>query len=96
MNRKKLYPKIKNTILRLKGKKDPHINSKQGLLILENGLEGLEMGMEYRSGLTEPDMKDNGKIIGLTVMARLFILTEMSMKEIGSMIRLMALEYIFM
>ena len=96
MNRKKPYPKIKNIILKLKEKKDKYINSRLEPLILENGLEDLEMALVFKSGLMELVTKVNGRTTELMVMGNLFILMEMSMKEIGLMIKLMGLDYMCM
>jgi len=64
--------------------------------IKENGLLGrtLEKAMGYKFGLMEVNMRAGGKKIRQTVEDDLFMLMAMSLKEIGSMIRLMGMEFI--
>ena len=54
------------------------------------------MDLANRSGRTGLVTKDTGKTIEHTGEASLFTLMEMSTKEIGSMTRQMATEFIFM
>lgn len=49
----------------------------------EAGREILEKGMESRSGLMEPDMKETGAIIKQMAKGSLFMLMEISIKAIG-------------
>ena len=57
MNQKKQSLSILNTTPLLRENKDLLIPSKQELLILDNGLEDLEMDMESKFGQMEPGMK---------------------------------------
>ena len=77
-----------------RGRKEPLINSKQGPLSMENGLEGSEMASEYSNGQMVPGMKDCGKIIELMEKASSLILMETFMMANGSTTKLMDMEYI--
>lgn len=96
MSLKKHCLRIINIILKLKGKNDKLICSRQELLIQVNGLEGLGMDLEYRFGLMGQDTKANGKTIELMVMGGLYTLMVTYMRGTGSMIRQMDLDCMYM
>ena len=59
-----------------------------------SGLEDSEMDTEFSNGQMVQDMKDNGEIIEHMEKENSLTLMETSMKETGSMIRQMVMEYI--
>lgn len=96
MNQKKLCPRIISIIPKRRGRKDRLICSRLEPLILGSGLEDLEMALAFKCGLMEQGMRDSGRIIELMVMEGLCISMEMFTKEIGSMIKQMALVSMYM
>ncbi len=96
MSPRKPCLRIINITLKQRGKRGKLTCSKQAQPILVNGLEGSEMASAYRCGPMEPGMKASGRTTELMVMADLFILMGMSMKETGSTTRQMGLGCIFM
>lgn len=83
-------------IKEIKEKKDPLTSLNPGLFMRGNGLEILEMGLEYRPGPMELNTKENGKIIKLMEKVSFGMLMVIFLKEIGEMIKLMGKEFIFM
>jgi len=76
------------------GRKDRLTHSKPEQLTTENGLVASEMDTEFKSGQMVHNMKDNGRIIELTVKESLCILTETFTMANGSTIRRMGMESI--
>ena len=77
-----------------KGSRETPILSKQELLIMVNGLVASETATVSSNGQMVHNTLVSGKITEPMVKASSLILTEMSMKEIGLMIRAMAMESI--
>ena len=62
----------------------------------ETGLEIIEMDLEFKHGRMVQDMKEIGKTIKLVEMVSLLMLTEMSIKGSGKMIKQMVMEFLCM
>jgi hypothetical protein len=62
----------------------------------ESGLEDSEMDRELRFGLTELNILDSGKITERMARAHLYMSMGMSMKETGSMTKLMGMASTYM
>ena len=71
-----------------------HTLLKLELHIVVNGSEDSEMATVSNNGLMAPDMRDNGKTTEPMAKENSRILMVISMRVIGSMIRLMAMESI--
>lgn len=62
----------------------------------ENGLDNVEMDLEFKFGQMELNMKDIGKKIGLMEKVSFGMLVETFMMEIGKKIESLVKENIFM
>jgi hypothetical protein len=94
MSQEKLSQKQEPTIQTLKEREDLHIDLKQELCMMENGLVDSEMDMEFKNGQMVHVMKVSGEIIEPMVKVNLLTLMVIFMRENGSTIKLMEREYI--
>ena len=76
--------------------KDLNFNFQMELDILGNGVEWIDMDMEYKFGKMEQNMKVSGEIIKLTGKDYLHMSMEINMKVIGKMIEFMVMEKILL
>lgn len=75
-------------------RKESLSNLKMELFIMDNGEEVCDVGLEFKSGLMELNMRGSGIMAKQMVEVNLLMSTVMSMKAIGEMIKLVDMEFI--
>ena len=75
-------------------RKESLSNLKMELFIMDNGEEVCDVGLEFKSGLMELNMRGSGIMAKQMVEVNLLMSTVMFMKVIGEMIKLVDMEFI--
>jgi len=73
----------------------PRENYREMYSMKESGRINSNMDLEFRNGRLEPNMKENGFKVKLEDLGNFIISMVITMKDNGSMTRLMDKEYIF-
>ena len=75
-------------------RKESLSNLKMELFIMDNGEEVCDVGLEFKSGLMELNMRGSGIMAKQMVEVNLLMSTVMYMRAIGEMIKLVDMEFI--